>query len=57
MLLPMMPVRTQGHYSDPDRNKLVTLNGSMYGLPDPGALPQTDGLVIRKDWLDKLGLA
>jgi len=55
-LLPLMPVRTQGHYSDPDRNKLVTLDGSMYGLPDPGALPQTDSLVIRKDWLDKLGL-
>lgn len=55
-LLPLMPVRTQGHYSDADRNKLVTLDGSMYGLPDPGALPQTDSLVIRQDWLDKLGL-
>ena len=55
-LLPLMPVRTKGHYSDADRNKLVTLDGSMYGLPDPGALPQTDALVIRKDWLDKLGL-
>ncbi len=55
-LLPLMPVRTAGHYSDPDRNKLVTIDGAMYGLPDPGALPQTDGLVIRKDWLDKLGL-
>lgn len=55
-LLPLMPVRTKGHYSDADRNKLVTIDGAMYGLPDPGALPQTDGLVIRKDWLDKLGL-
>jgi putative aldouronate transport system substrate-binding protein len=55
-LLPLMPVRTKGHYSDADRNKLVTLDGAMYGLPDPGALPQTDSLVIRKDWLDKLGL-
>lgn len=55
-LLPLMPIRTKGHYSDPDRNKLVTIDGAMYGLPDPGALPQTDGLVIRKDWLDKLGL-
>lgn len=55
-LLPLMPVRTQGHYSDADRNKLVTLDGAMYGLPDPGALPQTDALVIRQDWLDKLGL-
>jgi putative aldouronate transport system substrate-binding protein len=55
-LLPLMPIRTKGHYADADRNKLVTLDGAMYGLPDPGALPQTDGLVIRKDWLDKLGL-
>lgn len=55
-LLPLMPVRTKGHYADADRNKLATLDGAMYGLPDPGALPQTDGLVIRKDWLDKLGL-
>jgi putative aldouronate transport system substrate-binding protein len=55
-LLPLMPVRTKGHYSDADRNKLVMLDGAMFGLPDPGALPQTDGLVIRKDWLDKLGL-
>jgi len=55
-LLPLMPVRTEGHYSDADRNKLATWDGVMYGLPDPGALPQTDALVIRQDWLDKLGL-
>jgi len=55
-LLPLMPVRTAGHYADEARNKLVTIDGSMYGLPDPGALPQTDSLVIRQDWLDKLGL-
>lgn len=55
-LLPLMPIRTEGHYADEARNKLVTINGAMYGLPDPGALPQTDALVIRKDWLDKLGL-
>ncbi len=55
-LLPLMPVRTQTHYSDADRNKLVVYNGAMYGLPDPGAMPMTDSLVIRKDWLVKLGL-
>ena len=55
-LLPMMPVRTAGHYNDADRNKLVTYEGSMYGLPDPGAMPQTDSLVIRQDWLTKLSL-
>jgi putative aldouronate transport system substrate-binding protein len=56
-LLPLMPVRTKTHYSDPHRNALVTVDGAMYGLPDPGQIPTTDGLVIRKDWLDKLGLA
>ena len=55
-LLPLMPVRTASHYSDPDRNRLATVDGSMYGLPDPGAMPMTDGLVIRQDWLDKLKL-
>jgi putative aldouronate transport system substrate-binding protein len=55
-LLPLMPTRTETHYSDPNRNALVTIDGKMYGLPDPGQIPTTDGLVIRKDWLDKLNL-
>jgi putative aldouronate transport system substrate-binding protein len=55
-LLKQMPIRTQDRYSDAVRNKLVTLNGKMYGFAEPGALPGTNGLVIRKDWLDKLGL-
>lgn len=55
-LLPLMPERTKTHYSDPDRNKLATWDGVMYGLPDPGTLPHIDGLVVRRDWLDKLGL-
>ncbi len=55
-LLPLMPVRTKGHYSDEVRNKLVMVDGVMYGLPDPGAMPQTNSLVLRKDWLTKLGL-
>ncbi|MGB7538220.1 MAG: extracellular solute-binding protein [Anaerolineales bacterium] len=56
-LLPLMPTRTATHYSDPNRNRIVTVDGAMYGLPDQGQIPTTDGLVIRKDWLDKLGLA
>jgi putative aldouronate transport system substrate-binding protein len=32
------------------------LDGKMYGFPNPGAMTYVDGLVIRKDWLDKLGL-
>ncbi|HSD83777.1 MAG TPA: extracellular solute-binding protein [Anaerolineae bacterium] len=55
-LLPLMPNRTKILYSNDISNKLVTLDGKMYGLPQPGALPRTDALVIRKDWLDKLGL-
>jgi putative aldouronate transport system substrate-binding protein len=55
-LLKLMPVRTKDHYSDPGRNLLVMLNQKMYGLPDPGSLPHIDGLVVRQDWLDKLGL-
>jgi putative aldouronate transport system substrate-binding protein len=55
-LMAQMPDRTKGHYFDADRNKLATWDGALYGLPDPGALPQTDSLVIRQDWLDKLGL-
>lgn len=55
-MLPMMPIRNKTHYQSAIRNKLVTLNGKMYGFAEPGQLPMTDGLVIRKDWLDKLGL-
>ena len=55
-LLPLMPVRTKDHYSDASRNKLGTWDSVMYSLPDPGTLPHIDGLVVRRDWLDKLGL-
>jgi len=55
-MLDMMPVRTRTHYNDDVARKLVTLNGVMYGLPEPGQMPMTDGFVVRKDWLDTLGL-
>jgi putative aldouronate transport system substrate-binding protein len=55
-MLSMMPNRTKTLYTDEIRNKLVTLDGKMYGLPQPGALPRTDALVIRQDWLTRLGL-
>ncbi len=55
-LLPLMPERTASHYSDSSRNALVTVDGAMYGLPDPGQIASTDALVIRTDWLTKLGL-
>ncbi len=55
-MLPMMPVRTKTHYEDAVARKLVTLNKVMYGLPEPGQLPITDGFVIRQDWLDKVNM-
>ncbi len=55
-MLSLMPVRTRTHYDDPVARKLVTINKVLYGLPEPGQLPMTDGFVVRKDWLDKLGL-
>ena len=55
-LLPLMPERTKTHYSDPTRNALMTMDGALYGLADPGQIPSTDALVIRTDWLDALGL-
>jgi putative aldouronate transport system substrate-binding protein len=56
-MLPMMPERTKLHYNDPLAIDLVTFYGEQYGLPEPPPLPRREGLVIRKDWLDKLGLA
>jgi putative aldouronate transport system substrate-binding protein len=55
-LLPMMPERTKLRYSNPDVNKVYTVNGQMYALPDVNPFPKPEGLLIRKDWLDKLGL-
>lgn len=57
-LLPLMPERTKSHYSDANRNKLVTADGHMYGLQEPPLPPnpKRTGLAIRQDWLDKLGL-
>ena len=52
----MMPNRTKTHYFDPLRNKLTKINGVSYGFADFGAMEKVEGVVIRKDWLDKLGL-
>ncbi|MBN1451236.1 MAG: extracellular solute-binding protein [Anaerolineales bacterium] len=55
-LMPLMPERVKLHYNDPLAIDLVTFNGTQYGLPEPPPLPRREGFVIRKDWLDKLGL-
>lgn len=56
-LMPLMPERVKTHYSDQLLNELVSTNGHMYGFAEPPPLPKREGFVIRKDWLDKLGLA
>lgn len=55
-LMPLMPERAATHYNDPLLIDLVTFNGHQYGLPELPAIPKREGLVIRKDWLDNLGL-
>jgi putative aldouronate transport system substrate-binding protein len=55
-LLPMMPQRTKDRYSNATLNKLMTVNGSLYALQEATPLTKRQGLFIRKDWLDKLGL-
>jgi len=53
-LIKLMPHR-QAYYQDEVRRRMVTVKGKMYGFPEMGAIPQREGLVIRKDWLNKLG--
>jgi putative aldouronate transport system substrate-binding protein len=55
-LMPLMPERVKTHYNDQLLIDLVTWDGHQYGFPEPPPLPKREGLVIRKDWLDKLGL-
>ncbi|NJN55757.1 MAG: hypothetical protein HC804_14025, partial [Anaerolineae bacterium] len=55
-LMPLMPERTATHYNDPLLIDLVTIDGHQYGLPELPPIPKREGLVIRKDWLDALGL-
>lgn len=56
-LLADMPRRTKDRYSDKKRNALVTVDGKMYALQDPVTLSRQYGIMVRQDWLDKLGLA
>ena len=50
-----MPVRTATHYDAVSKNH-AKFNGKSYGLADPGSIIKNEGLLIRKDWLDNLGL-
>lgn len=51
----MMPNRTKLQY-DEDSITHTTINGKSYGLASPGSIAKNEGVLIRKDWLDKLGL-
>ena len=50
-----MPVRTSQQY-DADSIRNTTIDGHIYGFASPGAIAKNEGLLIRKDWLDNLGL-
>ena len=51
-----MPVRTAQQY-DADSIRNSSFDGHAYGFASPGAIAKNEGLLIRKDWLDNLGLA
>jgi len=55
-LLPLMPTRVKTHYDDKTSFALANIDGKQMGLVEKPNLPRREGLVIRKDWLDKLGL-
>ena len=50
-----MPIRTKVQY-DADSIAFTTVDGKSYGLASPGSIAKNEGILIRKDWLDKLGL-
>lgn len=50
-----MPGRTKKLY-DRDSIAFTTVKSKSYGLAQPGSIVRNEGVLIRKDWLDKLGL-
>ncbi len=55
-LYPMMPTRTAKYHSDPDSMNYAKIDGKSYGMAIATSSKGNEGLVIRKDWLDNLGL-
>ena len=51
----LMPNRTAQQY-DADSKAMTTIDGHSYGFASPGSVAKNEGLLIRKDWLDNLGL-
>ncbi|GHV36959.1 putative ABC transporter peptide-binding protein YtcQ [Spirochaetia bacterium] len=54
-LYTQMPNRTKRLY-DADSIAHTTINGKSYGFAQSGIIAKNEGVLIRKDWLDKLGL-
>src|SRR5574344_382537 len=56
-LYALMPERTAKMYNDTSKN-FATFDGKCYGFSTPGGkIAKNEGVLIRKDWLDKLGLS
>ena len=55
-LYELMPNRTAIHYTE-ESLAYTTINGRSYGLGSPGVVSKNEGMLIRKDWLDNLGLS
>ncbi|MFC2821143.1 MAG: extracellular solute-binding protein [Sphaerochaeta sp.] len=51
-----MPNRCAVMFDQSARN-FVTYEGRIYGFATPSAISGNEGLLVRKDWLDKLGLS
>lgn len=52
----MMPNRTKLLY-DKDSREHSSVDGKSYGLAQPGTIVRNEGVIIREDWLKKLGLS
>ena len=54
-LYALMPIRSKNHYT-PESRAYTTMNGKSYALGTPGSFEKKEGMIIRGDWLEKLGL-
>lgn len=52
----MMPNRSAKLY-DKDAKAQSTINGVCYGLSQPGTIVRNEGVIIRTDWLKKVGMS
>ena len=54
-MYPLMPERTSKMYDDVARS-MCSFGGHSYALSQSGSVDRNEGILIRKDWLDRLGL-